>query len=62
MVIYVTVALLFSIIIFWMATCKKERASVNLHNGAHRLEIVEGFSDSVEIQNPFLAQPITVSI
>ena len=62
MVIYITAALLFALIILWMATSKKQKREVNVHNGSHRLQIVEGFTDTIQVSNPFFVQTAPMSV
>lgn len=45
LIIYVIAALTFAIILFWIMTSRGKKVHVNIHNGSHKLDIVEGFGE-----------------
>lgn len=49
LIIYVVAALIFAIIMFWIATSRGKKVKVNIHNGSHKLDIVEGFEEEKPI-------------
>lgn len=49
LIIYVVVALVFALIMVWFATSKGRKVHVNVHNGSHKLDIIDGFGEDEPI-------------
>ena len=45
-VMYLIATVILLLILLWLATGKGKRVTVDVHNGSHNLEIVEGFTDT----------------
>jgi hypothetical protein len=44
LIVYIVAVVIFALIMLWIATSKGKKVHVNTHNGAHKLDIVEGFT------------------